>query len=96
MLTLKWAGLLGLLGLLPVQALESGTCSADSPCYQGCCSKAGYCGFGPDFCGDDVCISDCDAVAECGSMQIFSEQLRMDRKLTSVQNMLQKGAKPAR
>ena len=62
--------LLGLLTLgLPSQILakdDTGTCSEDSPCNQGCCSKEGYCGFGPDFCGDDVCVSDCDAQAECG------------------------------
>lgn len=68
MLTLNWAALLSLLGFVPVLALESGTCSADSPGYQGCCSMAGYCGFGPDFCGKDVCISGCDRVAECGRM----------------------------
>lgn len=84
MLTLKWAGLFGLLGFVPVQALESGTCSADSPCYQGCCSKAGFCGFGPDFCGDDVCISDCDAVAECGRMYFFPGRLWVDITLTSI------------
>jgi chitinase len=44
----------------------SGTCSKDKECETGCCSKAGYCGFGPKFCGDDVCISNCDAKAECG------------------------------
>lgn len=44
----------------------SGTCSKEKRCETGCCSKAGYCGFGPQFCGDDVCISDCDAKAECG------------------------------
>lgn len=44
----------------------SGTCSESSKCVSGCCSKGGYCGFGDDFCGDDVCISDCDAQAECG------------------------------
>ncbi|KAL5337119.1 hypothetical protein BJX70DRAFT_399926 [Aspergillus crustosus] len=49
----------------PVQA-ELGSCSESEECVSGCCSSAGYCGFGPDFCGDDVCISNCDAVAECG------------------------------
>ncbi|PYH91865.1 glycoside hydrolase [Aspergillus ellipticus CBS 707.79] len=44
----------------------SGTCSSTSECVSGCCSSSGYCGFGPDFCGDDVCISTCDAQAECG------------------------------
>ncbi|KAJ5254853.1 hypothetical protein N7505_010004 [Penicillium chrysogenum] len=44
----------------------SGTCSKDKKCDTGCCSKEGYCGFGPNFCSDDVCISNCDAQAECG------------------------------
>lgn len=63
------------LALLPlilnfVQAADtagsSGTCSSTSKCVSGCCSKSGYCGFGPDFCGESICISDCDAQAECG------------------------------
>ncbi|KAL4734493.1 hypothetical protein BDV11DRAFT_212744 [Aspergillus similis] len=45
---------------------QSGTCNATSECVSGCCSTSGYCGFGPSFCGDDVCVSSCDAVAECG------------------------------
>ncbi|KAJ6071012.1 glycoside hydrolase [Penicillium canescens] len=44
----------------------SGSCSKDSKCVSGCCSNSGYCGFGPDFCDDDVCMSGCDAKAECG------------------------------
>ncbi|KAJ5441849.1 hypothetical protein N7491_004255 [Penicillium cf. griseofulvum] len=43
-----------------------GSCSITEKCESGCCSKEGYCGFGPDFCGDDECISGCDAIAECG------------------------------
>lgn len=35
------------------------------PNAQGCCSKDGNCGFGPDFCGDG-CQGNCDAQAECG------------------------------
>lgn len=49
-----------------VLAATSGTCSETQRCVSGCCSTSGYCGFGPDFCGDDVCVSDCDAQAECG------------------------------
>ncbi|KAL3476522.1 hypothetical protein BJX99DRAFT_270507 [Aspergillus californicus] len=45
---------------------QSGTCNATSDCVSGCCSTSGYCGFGPSFCGDDVCVSSCDALAECG------------------------------
>ncbi|OJK02479.1 glycoside hydrolase family 18 protein [Aspergillus aculeatus ATCC 16872] len=49
-----------------VSAVWNGTCSATAESVSGCCSKSGYCGFGPDSCGDDVCVSTCDAVAECG------------------------------
>lgn len=65
MLSLKFVAV-GLL-ILSGQALTQ-DCSADLPCNQGCCSKEGYCGFGPDFCGDEVCVSACDAVAECGGL----------------------------
>lgn len=41
------------------------TCAATRPCYQGCCSKDGNCGFGLQFCGDG-CQGNCDAKAECG------------------------------
>lgn len=72
MLRLKLAGVLFLTLLpgLPLAQNEPGTCSEDSRCNQGCCSKEGFCGFGPDFCGDDVCISDCDAMAECGGLKL--------------------------
>lgn len=53
--------------VIPVSA-AMGSCSSTDKCDTGCCSKEGYCGFGPDFCGDDVCISSCDAIAECGGM----------------------------
>ncbi|KAE8310127.1 hypothetical protein BDV41DRAFT_400350 [Aspergillus transmontanensis] len=43
-----------------------GTCSPTEKCETGCCSREGFCGFGPEFCGDEVCISSCDSVAECG------------------------------
>lgn len=53
------------------------SCSETKPCSNGaCCSKkTGYCNYGPDACGPDlgknpspneVCWSNCDAVAECG------------------------------
>lgn len=52
--------------LHPVLAQEDlSKCSATKACYQGCCSKDGNCGFGPDFCGDG-CQGNCDAQAECG------------------------------
>ncbi|KAH6896525.1 glycoside hydrolase superfamily [Thelonectria olida] len=34
-------------------------------CVSGCCSDTGFCGFGPDYCGDS-CISTCNRTAECG------------------------------
>ncbi|VDC05350.1 unnamed protein product [Peniophora sp. CBMAI 1063] len=43
-----------------------GSCSADDPCPNGaCCGVSGFCGYGDTYCGDG-CISNCDAVAECG------------------------------
>lgn len=45
------------------------TCSANKPCrdHAACCNGvSGQCGFGPEYCGADVCISDCDAKSECG------------------------------
>ncbi|ROT42462.1 hypothetical protein SODALDRAFT_16059 [Sodiomyces alkalinus F11] len=47
---------------------EDGACAPGSPCTNGaCCSgESGFCGYGPDFCGPDVCISNCDAQAQCG------------------------------
>ncbi|KAB8229382.1 uncharacterized protein BDW43DRAFT_314960 [Aspergillus alliaceus] len=32
-----------------------------------CRSKDGYCGFGKEFCGEDVCTSKCEAHENCGS-----------------------------
>ncbi|KAF2466138.1 glycoside hydrolase [Lindgomyces ingoldianus] len=40
------------------------TCSSSSRCENGCCNTNGFCGFGPDYCGDK-CISDCDRKSEC-------------------------------
>lgn len=45
--------------------LGTGTCSKEFPCDTGCCNKEGSCGFGKDFRGDDVRISDYDFKAEC-------------------------------
>ncbi|KDB22160.1 hypothetical protein H109_05949 [Trichophyton interdigitale MR816] len=39
--------------------LPIGTCAPGIPCQGGC-------GYSPDFCGQDNCISNCDAKAECG------------------------------
>lgn len=40
-------------------------CSATVPCAEGCCGTYGVCGLGPDYCGADNCINNCDAKAEC-------------------------------
>ncbi|KAL2817250.1 hypothetical protein BDW59DRAFT_166064 [Aspergillus cavernicola] len=49
------------------------SCDESKPCSNGaCCAKSGYCGYGEDYCGEtgespnEVCWSNCDAVAECG------------------------------
>jgi hypothetical protein len=47
-------------------AQQDAVCDTETPCKVGCCSKSGSCGFGPDWCGDGNCVSNCDAVAECG------------------------------
>lgn len=56
--------------LLPFLSLVLGqqdaTCDTEHPCEVGCCSMSGSCGFGPDWCAEENCISNCDAVAECG------------------------------
>ena len=42
-------------------------CDASTPCPdKSCCSKVGKCGYGPDYCGTDNCISNCNATAMCG------------------------------
>jgi hypothetical protein len=41
-------------------------CGPGNPCNNGaCCGGSGYCGYGPTYCGSG-CVSNCDAVAECG------------------------------
>ncbi|PGH27225.1 hypothetical protein AJ80_01182 [Polytolypa hystricis UAMH7299] len=56
-----------LLACLPfVVSQQDATCDSENPCKVGCCSKEGSCGFGPDWCGEGNCISNCNAVAECG------------------------------
>lgn len=49
-----------------------GVCSNTDECQSGCCSSSGSCGFGPNYCGEDVCISTCDVVAECGGMSFYT------------------------
>ncbi|KAL2812544.1 glycoside hydrolase superfamily [Aspergillus cavernicola] len=53
--------------LLKRDELPVGTCAPGTPCVNGaCCSNKEICGFSPDECGTDTCISNCDAKAECG------------------------------
>ncbi|KAL4901140.1 glycoside hydrolase superfamily [Aspergillus multicolor] len=49
-----------------VFVLVRGQDCATEGCEQGCCGTGGYCGFGPDYCGDGNCVSSCNATAECG------------------------------
>lgn len=42
------------------------SCGPGNPCpNRACCGASGYCGYGKTYCGDG-CISNCEAVAECG------------------------------
>ncbi|KDR82337.1 hypothetical protein GALMADRAFT_237588 [Galerina marginata CBS 339.88] len=41
------------------------TCSPTQPCDIGCCTKFGSCGLGPDSCGPENCISNCDRKSDC-------------------------------
>ncbi|KAJ6105101.1 hypothetical protein N7523_010175 [Penicillium sp. IBT 18751x] len=56
--------LLASVGSIPL-ALADTFCSADVPCAIGCCGQYNVCGMGPDYCGPDNCINNCDAKAEC-------------------------------
>ncbi|KAI8648702.1 Chitinase [Fusarium keratoplasticum] len=64
---------LGRLGLLALSFFllagfvlaQDPECSASTPCKAGCCSKFGFCGYGKDYCHDDVCVNNCDRLAEC-------------------------------
>ncbi|KAK7423090.1 hypothetical protein QQZ08_009257 [Neonectria magnoliae] len=64
---------LGCLGLLALSFLllagfvlaQDPECSASTPCKAGCCSKFGFCGYGKDYCHEDVCLNNCDRLAEC-------------------------------
>ncbi|GME48568.1 hypothetical protein CNMCM5793_006895 [Neofusicoccum parvum] len=40
-------------------------CSAAAPCASGCCSKFGFCGLGPEYCDESVCVANCDEKAYC-------------------------------
>ncbi|OAL56200.1 glycoside hydrolase [Pyrenochaeta sp. DS3sAY3a] len=48
-----------------VQLSVQQDCSVTNPCNEGCCGKYGYCGHGPEFCGKDVCVANCDRKSEC-------------------------------
>lgn len=44
-----------------------GTCGPGMPCKNGaCCRSDGLCGYCDEFCAAQVCLSNCDAQAECG------------------------------
>ncbi|KAK7962737.1 uncharacterized protein PG986_003562 [Apiospora aurea] len=54
-------------GLVRRDELPIGACAPGTSCTNGaCCSKTGICGYAPEQCGKDTCISNCDAKAECG------------------------------
>lgn len=64
-----------LLGTRAAAADGDGTCAPGSPCTNGaCCSSSGFCGYSPDFCGADTCISNCDAKASCGQYAPAGEE----------------------
>ncbi|KAK3360720.1 family 18 glycosyl hydrolase [Lasiosphaeria hispida] len=44
------------------------TCSNDRPCADGSCchGRSGFCGRTPEHCAPGVCVSNCDAKADCG------------------------------
>ncbi|KAI2696119.1 CAZyme family GH18 [Penicillium roqueforti] len=49
-----------------ISARDDYSCSASNPCSNGaCCGASGYCGYGDTYCGKG-CVSNCDAIAECG------------------------------
>lgn len=53
-----------------ISQVRAQMCSNTTQCAEGCCNNQGNCGFGPDFCGADVCISTCDAKAQCGGKNL--------------------------
>ncbi|KAI9371140.1 hypothetical protein BJX61DRAFT_548473 [Aspergillus egyptiacus] len=54
-----------LIGFPPQASAQD--CSASNPCATGCCSVYGYCGTGEDYCGENVCVGNCDytEVTQC-------------------------------
>ncbi|GKT64295.1 chitinase [Colletotrichum tofieldiae] len=55
--------------LVTAAAENDYSCSRTKPCELGCCklddTGTGVCGAGPDFCGADVCYSQCSWKSEC-------------------------------
>ncbi|KFY13881.1 hypothetical protein V492_03004 [Pseudogymnoascus sp. VKM F-4246] len=42
-------------------------CDKDTKCADGsCCNECGTCGYGPTYCGEGNCTSNCEAKAMCG------------------------------
>ncbi|KAH6608262.1 chitinase (class v) [Trichoderma cornu-damae] len=50
--------------LLQLSLQQEPQCSGSKLCPEGCCSSAGFCGYGPDYCGKG-CQSTCDSKSEC-------------------------------
>ncbi|RDB25300.1 Chitotriosidase-1 [Hypsizygus marmoreus] len=55
-----------LLGLFALHLVAGQfTCSPTQPCEIGCCTQFGSCGLGPESCGPENCISNCDRKSDC-------------------------------
>ena len=50
---------------LGVRDLQTALCSVSNPCEKGCCSKHGFCGYGPEFCEKPGCQAKCEQKSEC-------------------------------
>lgn len=50
--------------LFPQLCLTQARCDKLNTCATGCCSQAGFCGTGDEFCGEG-CQSTCDYKAQC-------------------------------
>ncbi|KAL6885783.1 chitinase [Trichoderma evansii] len=50
--------------LVQLSVQQDGECSDTKLCPEGCCSSAGHCGYGPDYCGKG-CQSTCDRKSGC-------------------------------
>ncbi|KAF3278210.1 hypothetical protein TWF970_004662 [Orbilia oligospora] len=51
--------------LITTTIAQDFTCSPTKRCKEGCCSKDGWCGYGPTSCSAENCISDCDRKSAC-------------------------------